>query len=213
MDCRRCFKQAIIEGNVYEDDRWGQLRRVGPERERVKEVWDAYYSIVGKSRRHNMDDEAAKDLIEKQNRYWVEGESGFTPEELEELRKISPEFLWKDMKGNGHCPQCGKEGRKVGGTFRPCAQTDDKGWKWIKERLDAGEDFSFCMTDEEQAEVIQEGKRLKERRKGDESWVAERNRRIAELKAASEKGQRTKTEEEKLNRIRGGKELGDSSVV
>lgn len=142
----------------------------------------------------------------KRPRSWNEGEEAFTKEELEELRKVSPEFLRRDMQRNARCPGCGKEGRPVGGTFRACAQGDDRGWARVKEMLDTGEEFSYCVTEEEQKEVIQEGERLKESRR-DKAWEEERKRRIAELKEASETGQRTKAEERKLDRIRGQKQV------
>lgn len=115
----------------------------------------------------------------------------FTPEELEQLRQVSPTFHWKDMRGNAHCPGCGKEGRPVGGTFRPCAKTDEKGWKQIEKMLEGGEDFSYCMTYAEQLEVIQEGRRLREKKKGEESWAIEKERRIAELQEASKVSRHT----------------------
>ena len=161
---------------------------------------------MGKNGRKN--DERATELGEAQDKYWREGEKAFTAEELVELRKVSPEANWRDMQRGAKCPQCGEKGIPVGGTFRPCAQDDDKGWDRIRDMLERGEDFCYCMTNEEQNEVIKEGRRLKGRVKGRDAWTEEKNRRIKELKEAGETGQRTKLERERLEKIRAEKEVG-----
>ena len=174
--------------------------------EKIKDVWERYWEIAGKDGRK--DDERARELRDREYKYYCEGEAAFTKEELVELRKVSPSAHWYDMHRGAKCPQCGKKGVSVGGTFRPCAQDDDKGWEKIKEMLEAGEDFCYCMTEEEQNEVIKEGRRLKERVKDRDAWTEEKNRRIRELKEAGELGQRTKLEQERLEKIRSEKEVG-----
>ena len=163
---------------------------------------------MGKGKNGRKNDERARELGGKESKYYWEGEEAFTEEELVELRKVSPEANWRDMQRGAKCPQCGEKGIPVGGTFRPCAQDDDKGWDRIRDMLEGGEDFCYCMTNEEQNEVLKEGRRLKRRVKEREAWVEEKNRRIRELKEAGETGQRTKLERERLQKIRGGKEEG-----
>ena len=178
------------------------MHRVTPPDEKIKDVWERYWEIAGKDGRK--DDERARELRDREYRYYCEGEEAFTKEELVELRKVSPAAHWRDMHRGAKCPQCGKKGIPVGGTFRPCPQDDDKGWEKIKEMLDAGEDFCYCMTEEEQNEAIKEGRRLKEKVRDRDAWTEEKNRRIRELKEAGETGQRTMLEEERLNKIRCG---------
>lgn len=64
-----------------------------------------------------------------------------------------------------HCPECGKEGRPVGGTFRAPAKRDDKGWKSVKQSLDSGKKFIYCLTveDSEEIEIKKEGKLVVDR--------------------------------------------------
>ena len=184
------------------------MRSVGPPDGKIpEEVWVRYWEIVGRNGRK--DDERARELRDREYKYDWEGEGAFTKEELVELRKVSPAAHWKDMNRGAKCPQCGEKGVPVGGTFRPCAKDDDKGWERIKEMLEGGEDFCYCMTEEEQNEVIKEGKRLKERVKDRDTWMEEKKRRIRELKEAVETGQRTKLEQERLMKTRGSKEVSE----
>ena len=180
---------------------------MSPPDEKIKDVWERYWEIAGKDGRK--DDERARELRDREYKYDWEGEGAFTKEELVELRKVSPNAHWRDMYRGVKCPQCGQKGVAAGGTFRPYARDDDKGWKKIREMLEAGENFCYCMTEKEQNEVIREGKRLKERVKDRDTWMEEKKRRIRELKEAVETGQRTKVEQERLGKIRGSKEVGE----
>lgn len=222
MDCRRCFKQTALDGNEYERSENGKILLVRPDRERVAHVWKAYSSTIRYGKIWHSP--AGRDLKQMEHLYVrdlledhiTEGEEyTFTPEEFEQLRQISPTFLWRSMLGKAHCPECGKEGRPVGGTFRPCAKTDDKGWKHIEELLRSGEEFSYCMTSEEQSDVIREGQRLQQRRDREDAWVVEKKRRIAELREASEAGRRTRIERQRLDMIRfnADSELSDEWVM
>ena len=177
------------------------MRRVGPPDGKIpEEVWVRYWGIVDKNGRK--DDERARELRDREYKYDWEGERAFTEEELVELRKVSPAAHWKDMNRGAKCPQCGEKGIAVGGTFRPCAKDDDKGWERIREMLEDGERFSYCMSMEELEEVIKEGRRLKERVEDRDTWTEEKNRRIRELKEAGKTGQRTKLEQERLEKMR-----------
>ena len=198
-----------MEGQEYDIDHEGHIRRVRPPKDKIEEVWETYYGIVGKGKNGRKNDERARELGGKESKYYWEGEEAFTEEELVELRKVSPEANWRDMQRGAKCPQCGEKGISVGGTFRPCAQDDDKGWDRIRDMLEGGEDFCYCMTKEEQNEVIKEGRRLKGRVKGRDAWTEEKNRRIRELKEAGQLGGRTKLEQERLQKIRGEKEVGE----
>lgn len=73
--------------------------------------------------------------------------------------------------------------------------------------LESGEDFSYCMTEEEQLEAIQEGKRLKERIELEQAWTALKKERIATLQNAISLGERTPDEQAKFDKVRMVKDL------
>ena len=161
-------------------------------------MWARYWEILGKGGRR--DDERVRELRDREYKYYCEGEELFTKEELVELRKVLLYAYWRDMSQGGSVRSVGRRE----GTFRPCAQDDDKGWKRIKEMLEDEEKFSYCMTMEELVEVIKEGRRLREWVEDRDIWTEEKNRQIRELKEVGEMGQtrRTKLEQERLEKMR-----------
>ncbi|CAL1708988.1 unnamed protein product [Somion occarium] len=205
VDCRRSFKQAVIAENEYDKNEFGRKDRVRPERERIAHVWKVYKFKMPSLKKISPDQWG--EFRRKENLYNAEGEVAFNEDELQALQELSPTFHWRSFTKNIRCPQCGKEGRHVGGTFRPCAKTDDKGWERIRQMLESGEDFSYCMTEEEQLEAIQEGKRLKERIELEQAWTALKKERIATLQNAISLGERTPDEQAKFDKVRMVKDL------
>jgi len=98
----------------------------------------------------------------RENQYMddlLTGKKTMSDEEVQELRKWNPECWWKIMD-NLRCPECGKEGKPVGGTFKAPAKKNDKGWKLVSKLLALGENFSYCATVEEAKELRKEAVRL-----------------------------------------------------
>ena len=111
-------------------DHWGHIHWVSLPDEKIKDVWERYWEILGKGGRR--DDERVRELRDREYKYYCEGEELFTKEELVELRKVLLYAHWRDMSQGGSVRSVGRRG----GMFRPCAQDDDKGWKRIKEMLE-----------------------------------------------------------------------------
>ena len=215
IDCRRCFKRTKLEGYEYDKSESGDIRMVRPDRETISQVWKAYRSMSNQSElflKMERKGELYLDNLYKMRykKYHPDHEEYvIPPDELEQLRQICPTFHWKVMGA----VTCGKEGRCVGATFEAPSKTDDKEWKWVQEKLEAGEDFSYCMSSEEQLEAIGEGRRLLERKNGEDAWDAEKKRRIADLREAPRTGRRTEIEEQRLREIRKEREFGEEWVM
>lgn len=173
-DCPRVFKPAVIDGNEYMTCH----RRcyVRPIRERIPDVWEEYIRMY----RSKSISPQTRDALECQEYLYLrEGEVAFEPEELVSLRAISPCFLWRPLDIM-RCPDCGGDGKPVGGTFRAPKKHDRKGWERVQWMLDDGEKFSFCLTPDEETEVIEEARRLraKDPELSIDAWLVEKRKRI-----------------------------------
>lgn len=131
-----------------------------------------------------------EEIRNKEYKYYDEGEAAFGKEELDELRKQSPEFWWRPL-GRIRCPDCGQNGQAVGSTFRAPRKADAKGWRQVQKMIDGGEKFSYCVTPKEEQELVKEGARLRHREMIDTEWRSEKQRRIGALKAATDGRRRT----------------------
>ncbi|KAJ6590554.1 hypothetical protein DFH09DRAFT_1423295, partial [Mycena vulgaris] len=132
--CRRAFKPAFIEGNLY--DIWASSWHMG---------------------------------------WWWSPSRSKIPE------KSNPALWWKPMS-TLRCPGCGEAGVPVGGTFRAPPQKDARGWANVSKLLERGEMFSYCLTQQEEAALIEDAQIENTRLKNSAGWEETKARRIAELK-------------------------------
>lgn len=112
------------------------------------------------------------------------------------MKKFCPDAWWQTL--HKRCPGCGKNGRRVGGSFQPPPQHDKRAWNDIAQLLQDGGKFDNCGGAAVEAE--------RERRRGWlECWVArdtQKRRIITELKNAKQSGEHTAEEKRKSQAIR-----------
>ncbi|KAI0065270.1 hypothetical protein BV25DRAFT_156402 [Artomyces pyxidatus] len=171
FDCKRGFKHAFVEGNEYRISNYRTEWMTRPDRRRIADVWEAYAAY------HESHDKREKFRVEDVERaYRISGYKDKTVDGYEQTRACSPELWWTPL--DGRCPGCGKAGRSVGDTFRIPKVKDDKAWQNVKRMVNEGEAFSYCMTPDEENELIREVARVRDRAKGNENWAQEKRRRL-----------------------------------
>lgn len=116
--------------------------------------------------------------------------------ELEGMKQICPDAWWQLLRKR--CPGCGKDGRRVGGSFQPPPKHDKKTWAHIAQMLRDGGKFDSCRGAAIEAE--------KERRRVQASnWVArDMHKRmiITKLEDARRSADHTGEEKQKIQNIR-----------
>ncbi|KAJ7484707.1 hypothetical protein FB451DRAFT_1233255 [Mycena latifolia] len=184
--CRRVFKPALIEGNMY--DIWANSWHKGwwwsPSQSRIPEVWAEYKSICSLPARRE-----EKKRLEDIEQMVLSGQHGgrtFSDDEMNEYKKSNPALWWQPMSAL-RCPGCGEAGK------------DARGWAKVSELLENGEMFSYCLTQQEEAVLIKDAEIENMRLQNVVGWEETKARRIAELKNAPG---RTEAEIQKLERIK-----------
>ena len=197
VSCRRTFKHAIIEGNEYRTDDYGRKLAVRPGYDKIPEVWQEYRKFARRKELRR----SLYDIETQESVFYQAGVAAFRKDELEQLRKQSPVFWWRPLT-QMRCPGCGKDGREVGSTFRGPGRNDKKGWEKVQSLLEKGEQFSYCVTPDEEKELVMEAARREQRRSMDTAWRIERQCMIDTLKRAMQEGIYTVDEGKKLAAIR-----------
>lgn len=105
----------------------------------------------------------------------------YTPTPANGLKETDPVACWTPL-GNSRCPRCAADGILVGGKFQAPKQDDEKGWRRVEVLLEQGETFTYCMSREEEEEIMQDAKLEMKRVEGRESWQIEKQRRIEALR-------------------------------
>ncbi|EIN08830.1 hypothetical protein PUNSTDRAFT_143535 [Punctularia strigosozonata HHB-11173 SS5] len=178
LGCRRTWKPAIVEGNEYQIDEWCDswlVRKEGTAQRISDEVYARRDAIS-----RDAADGYARDRAcwERLHSYRADSAS-FTEKQIAIAREHDPEMWWTSLNVL-RCSTCGTNGTRVGPAFRAPKQKDTKGWDRARALLGQGEAFSFCMTPDEEAELTKEAARVQSRLK-DESWLAEKERRLVAL--------------------------------
>ncbi|KAI0053214.1 hypothetical protein FA95DRAFT_1586238 [Auriscalpium vulgare] len=172
--CRRTFKPAWVEGNEYDTPPFSDRWVVRPDRERLAGVWAAWRDVWNKS-----SGEERRRIQDVANAFAASDYKDMGIEGFEEIKAYCPELWWQLLESR--CPGCGATGVRVGDTFRAPAVKDDKGWMEARTLLDTGEEFSYCMTAEEEAELVMEVQHVNARKEGAETWALEKRRRLEAL--------------------------------
>ncbi|KDQ60334.1 hypothetical protein JAAARDRAFT_77439 [Jaapia argillacea MUCL 33604] len=173
LDCRKSFKLTWVGGKEYRRmagfaQPWEcrpardskEMIEVGRNRQRLS--WNAFASIQAEYNAKKAD-------------------GTLTEEDKREAKRCDADLWWIPLD-RLRCPGCGKDGIPVGPTFKAPKMDDDKGWVQVRKMLDEGEEFSYCVTVEEENEAKLEAGRFLARQKNADRWEVEKRRRAEALK-------------------------------
>ncbi|VDC03925.1 unnamed protein product [Peniophora sp. CBMAI 1063] len=176
--CRRTFKPAVIPGNEYKNasflrEEW--LVRPGRESVEIRAVGQARRRLIGRNT------EEYRRVLKEESAISGQLSRGERPDEAitEKLKAVNPDLWWKRL--GSRCPGCGGDGQPVGSTFRAPKRDDLAAWHIARHRVEAGDEFRFCATKEDDAELRVEAARIRRRNAQSQAWDREKLRRQHDL--------------------------------
>lgn len=146
------------------------------------------------------------DLTLAASRYYdslsMSGPSLLSDEAIAEMSRYTHTACWRRLHPL-RCPGCGIVGRRVGADFEAPSQRKDKAWAVLEEKMDNDSNFDKCTA--ESLDWVYRNHVRRQDKLASEPYLAEKRRRIEELRKAVELGVRTEEEERRLAAIRGRK--------
>ncbi|EPQ53575.1 hypothetical protein GLOTRDRAFT_116969 [Gloeophyllum trabeum ATCC 11539] len=174
IECRRAFKMCFREEHIYRPSRPGSGFEYAPNLERLEDMEERMVKSTAYRRRAS----GRVDELERLR------------EEIRSIKALHWDVFWTKLDTLS-CPACCVPGIPVGSTFRPPSKKDSKAWAAVKAILEGGEarnghHFTYCPTraEEDEAELIEEARRVARRRETEEAWRKERTRRIEILRSS-----------------------------